>query len=156
MTDQERKQTQYLDLFDGVTRSLADLDADECMYNVQRLATTADARGVEITPEAGKMMAETLREKGYKSITDEDFKTPETLNGPVASYPERIQAGELSPSVADIQKLYFANIIYGCEATDQQKPTLGHPNLNAALCEAVVEVQNKLAPQQEVAAGIER
>lgn len=154
MSDLEQKQLHYLDLFDGVTRSLANADAETCMYNIQRLANTANARGVKVTPEACQMMAKTLRAKGYQGTADENFEVAECLKGPIAQYAERIQAGEISPSVEDIQKVYFAGIIDSCE--HPEKPALGHGNINAALCDAVVAVENTQKPSLAVEDTLER
>ncbi len=154
MSDLEQKQLHYLDLFDGVTRSLADADAETCMYNIQRLANTASARGVKVTPEACQMMAETLRAKGYQGTADEGFEVAESLNGPIAQYAERIEAGEISPSVEDIQKVYFAGVIDCCE--HPEKPTHGHGNMNAALCDAVVAVEKTQNPSLAVEEALER
>ena len=54
----------------------------------------------------------------------------------------------------DIQKVYFAGIIDSCE--HPEKPTLGHGNMNAALCDAVVAVENTQKPSLAVADTLER
>ena len=146
MTELSKEQIRYLDLFDGVTRGLDEASPAETMYSIQRLQYTARAREVEITPEASQMMADTLRSKGYKSVADDDFELPEVfMNVPVIAIANHVEDGTLCPSEEDLETLYFAHVIDGCETPGHG---LGSGKINEALYDAHCHLRSGKEPQE--------